>query len=362
MIEIRRWSLNEFEQAQPQWDALVAKLGFPGLFLCWHWQQQWWRCWSWGQELCLFAAYRGGELVGILPLYLTTVRYKSVIPSRRLQFIGNCWRGMTTVRSEFLDVIVADDDPQADQICAELAARVMEEVSFDEWVVQDCLDSSRLGRWLAARANGYLRCEAKEQASYVDLQQEFDGYLNQLSRNTRRQAFNKRRILDELGRVEFVSGQTANYFTALAQLHHMRWHAPLFHNGAEHFHQAVNQALLSPLSSLICLDGVPISAIYCLDWQQRCYFIQAGFNVTLDKRLSLGLMHLLYSIEDGLGHYQSLELLVGRGMQSDYKLKLASDARQLSSWRWLKSPMMAGLFERYDQIKGESQPSLERQP
>jgi CelD/BcsL family acetyltransferase involved in cellulose biosynthesis len=353
MFEARRWLLDDFDQAEAVWDELVAGLPFPGLFMSWQWQRQWWRQWGRDHELCLFAAYQGEQVVGILPLFLSRAWLRGVIPVRRLQFIGNYWRGPTTVRSEFLDVMMAKGHPDAEVICDTLAQKVLCDVVFDEWVLQDSLLPSSIGKWAAQQPGGYLRTESEECAPYVGLSLGFEGYLSCLSKNNRRQAYHKRRVLEQLGEITFLSVDSPRYFLALEQLHHIRWQSPLFHRGAEEFHRRICRQFDSSLSSILCLDGEPISAIYCLALGDQGYFLQGGFDGQLDKRLSLGLMHLLYAIESAHGRFETLELLAGGGMQEDYKQKLANGQRTLGCWRWIRNPALVWLFERFDALTSD---------
>jgi CelD/BcsL family acetyltransferase involved in cellulose biosynthesis len=98
----------DWQAHEDQWTKLLEQSGQDPLFLSWEWMTIWWRVFGDKptNSLCLLAAHRDGELVGIAPLYLSTTR-RFGLSVRSLQFIGQSWRDGNVISSEYLDVIAA---------------------------------------------------------------------------------------------------------------------------------------------------------------------------------------------------------------------------------------------------------------
>src|SRR5437016_2303222 len=56
------------------WDALHAAARAASVFNSWLWQLEWWRAYGGGRRLRILVATRGGETLGILPLYVDQTR------------------------------------------------------------------------------------------------------------------------------------------------------------------------------------------------------------------------------------------------------------------------------------------------
>lgn len=73
-----------------------------------------------------------------------------------------------------------------------------------------------------------------------------------------------------------------------------------------------------------------MSVLYDIRMGSVQYNIQMGFKHDLSKRLSLGLIHLGYAIEEAAREGVLVyDCLAGRGMRNDYKRNLATRSRPL---------------------------------
>ncbi|WP_240466314.1 hypothetical protein, partial [Arhodomonas sp. KWT] len=125
------WDEAAFAAARQSWERLVAASDADPLFLGWDWLYGWWRHFGvpGGAALRLLAVHDGdGSLCGIAPMMVTAERVRGVLPSRRLQLVGNFWHGAETLPTEYADFIVRRD-------CAEAAADVLLEclLGQDQW-------------------------------------------------------------------------------------------------------------------------------------------------------------------------------------------------------------------------------------
>ena len=107
-IRVQQWDEEKFFSSRNEWNDLIDRSSADPLFLSWEWQSSWWHFFSDEKmKLRLYVATTSdGQLVGIAPLYSTNLTFKNIIKTTRLQFIGNCWRGKSTMPSELLDFIV----------------------------------------------------------------------------------------------------------------------------------------------------------------------------------------------------------------------------------------------------------------
>src|SRR5690606_22510094 len=146
-------------------------------------------------------------------------------PVRRLQFIGNCWRDIGTMRSEHLQFIVRRDvaRPVTDALLQHLAAHG----GFSEFVLTDVKLASETYRGAAARADlGYRRSGTVQHSSYIDTRASFSDYLRSLGKGHQRRLYKQRTRLESLGVVAIRSAthrEMRGYLETLDMLHAKRW-------------------------------------------------------------------------------------------------------------------------------------------
>ena len=329
-IQVRLWSESEFSSNAQVWGDLMSRAECDRLFLSWIWQWNWWSTFGAanGLELRLYAAYQGDALVGLAPMFLNVGRQRSV-NIRRLQFIGNIWRGPMTMRTEYLDLIV--DRNCKHQVTAVLLRRMMKDKSWDELILTDLeLRSSVYPSLKGVAESSTIRMPANYQSYEVSCEQSFAQYLGRLSQNARRKLYGQRSKLGQYGtvRVEYFDPQDfQSFFDVLNELHQHRWGRPFFVGLMREFHQSLLsqfEQLGRSRLSVMYVGQQPVSAMYSLIVEGREYHLQGGFNAEFARSLSLGSLHLGYSIErafaDGV---EVIDLLVGGGRSTDFKRHFA---------------------------------------
>ncbi len=360
-IQVTRWSERAFAEGRSAWNRLLRDSQADPLFLGWEWQYSWWSVFGrrLGESLNLYAAYSGGELVGLAPLYMRRSRLRGVWPLRRLQFIGNCWQDVGTMRSEHLEFIVRE--AVARPVTAALLRHLRQEVGYDELVLSDIRQASET--FIAANAPnrgelGYLRTSAPSSSYYIETSATFDRYLASLGKGHQKRVFKQRSRLTATGQVSVRAAppsETVRHLELLDRLHARRWGSALFNAPR----WAFNRMLISRLQqndavelSVLSLDEHPVSMLYLLTAGGRQYYLQGGFDEQFGRRVSLNLLHLGYLIERAFAdtHIERFYLLAGGGKNTDYKQHLASGAVGITDLQFVRAPALRLAYYVYDRL------------
>jgi L-malate glycosyltransferase len=348
---LREWSEEEFESSREQWEALLEQSAADRLFMSWEWQHGWWKHFAGrlGLRLRLVALYDHlGNLAGLAPFFEHRPRLPTGLSVTRLEPIGNTWRNSSTMRSEYLSVIVRED--VSDEAARRLLLHLRDDIPWDELVVQDWNSKAPGDRaFYEVIGTRSLVSELTEplldETRFISLEHGFDYYAKQLSGNARRALLNQRVFLESLGalRIEYANAQEVpEYFHDLNRLHALRWGENVFSGERLAFHielatQLAHQGKLR-FSRLLLNDEV-LSVLYHLRGGTREYNLQMGFNDRFQaNRLSLGLLHLGYAIEAAsLDGMQAVDLLAGAGKHGLFKQRFAPEAHQLVRRRYARS-------------------------
>jgi len=310
-------------------------------------------------QLKLLAATNdAGELVGLAPLFLSKVKSKKFIVTRRLQFIGNCWRGKATMRTELLDFI--SDTSCAKDVVNAFFQHINKLRDWNELILSDLKKDSDTYK-LVIKEKLLLKCHyrrAEEYASfYIDTTDSFDSYLKQLGKNTRLRLFNRRKNLEKLGKAVFTVNQNDNIsrqFERLNQLHAQRWGSPVFTGVRLHFNETLAKLMAEKdaLSfSTITFDNKPVSIQYNYVINNHKYNIQAGFDESFHKKIALGYLHFGYEIEHASHNaITSYDLLAGGGKNTSYKEHLTKRNVQIINLQIIRNPIVKLLYKLYDAL------------
>lgn len=361
-IHIQQWDEETFLRSRNEWNKLLEQSGANQLFLSWEWQSSWWKIFSETNkmELRLYVATTDdGMLVGIAPLYLTTVSIKSFLKSKRLQFIGNCWREKSTMPTELLGFI-ADKTLVSDVIRA-LYAHISSLKSWDEFIIPFLDTQSETYQLLLNEnllAGCYLRSAEKYNSYYLKLQGEFQDYTKGLGKNTRLKFINRRKIFDGLGDISFdrmLAGDIDGKFNLLNSLHGLRWNKPVFEGKRLEFNTLVARLLAERDClnfSVLSLNNQPVSIQYNFIVDKHNYNIQAGFDESFHKKISLGYLHFGYEIEASFNQqYTMYDFLAGEGKNIQYKERLTNDYLQMIDLQVVRKPALKILYKFYDWIE-----------
>jgi CelD/BcsL family acetyltransferase involved in cellulose biosynthesis len=359
-LTLRRWSVDEWLSNEAAWSALLARSRADPLFLSWEWLTQWWQCFA--GELAaipqILAFYRGGDLVGVAPLYRRRVMRSGMLPASSVQLMGVSWRDPGPAMSEYLDVVAAEGDAQAVR-CA-CARELLEEATWTEWVI----GFTAAGRhwreafaWLDSRRQ-YVR-DLDRSASYqADLSEGFAPYLRSLGQSTRRSLWGLRRRLAVQAKVRFevlTAEEIDAGFSDLNRLHQLRWKTPAFVGSRFVFHRNVARRLASRgelVASRLRVGGQVVSVLYDIRKGASQYNISLAFNPAFNRKVSLGLLHLGYAMEAAAEcQVATYDLLAGRGQHSDYKRHMSQRIRELSCVQVLRGHLLPPLYRWHDRVR-----------
>lgn len=339
-LKILEWTEEQFKNSRNQWNTLLDESNSDPLFLSWEWQHTWWKVFSDPKTMHLklyVALDETDTLVGIAPLYLSTVKIKKLIPVRRLQFIGGCWRGMTTMRTELLSFITKKSI--SENIVKAFYQYINLQSCWDEFVLADTpvkSDTFQVLKHQKPLARSYYRIADKIDGYYLAINNSFDEYLKTLGKNTRLKLFNRRKILEECGLIKFeISCPDAidEKFDLLNRLHAERWGGPVFTGNRLKFNKTVAHLMADNnnlIFSTLYVNGNPVSIQYNYIKNHHEYNIQAGFTESFHKKLALGYLHFGYAIEAAYKNNISVyDFLVGEGKNSQYKAHLTASSYEL---------------------------------
>ena len=365
------WDENLFLSSQDEWQKLLENSNADPFFMSWQWMSQWWI--NWGSrssdKLYLIAIYLKDELVGIAPLYIYEATYlKGWISIKRLQFLGSRFSGSSGTRSEYLGTIVKRGlETEVNSLISQV---ILKNRGWDEIILSDLVKSDCFYQIIIDDAdNNNLRTRKLEsEASYsIRTRGSFTKYLESLGKNTRLKLFNRRKALAELGSIslEYVDLRKGDeIFQGINEFHLSRYGKPAF----SELNIAILRKVIDSLpeaarlkcSSLLKVDKRPVSAMVNIFLEGRIYNIQLGFQEDLDKRISLGTLHLGYTIEMAFKSEEitCFDLLAGQGKSSDYKSRVARQHSILESFQILRNPIIRLIYFVNDKRKGNYKKSV----
>lgn len=361
-IHIQQWDKDKLFRSRDEWNNLLKRSNSDQLFLSWEWQSCWWKFFSdtADMKLNLFAVITDdGTLVGLAPLYTMTVTTKKILKTKRLQFIGNCWRGKSTMPTELLEFIV--DKKHSTMAIRAIYNHISSLKHWDEFVIPFLDMQSETYQLLFKEKflpGCYLRHAEKYNSYYLDIQGEFQDYARNLGKNTRLKFINRRKLFDGLGDTSFERMETENIdakFELLNTLHSIRWNKPIFHGNRLEFNKAV-AGLLAERNclnfSILSLNNKPISIQYNFIINKHSYNIQAGFDESFHKKISLGYLHFGYEIEASFDQQDTTyDFLAGEGKNTQYKERLTDTHLVTTDLQIVRNPVIKTVYKIYDHIK-----------
>ncbi len=366
------WDEKRFLSSQSEWQYLLENSNIDHLFMSWQWMSQWWI--NWGSRssdsLYIIAVYIKDELVGLAPLYIYESTYlKGLIPIKRLQFLGSRYTGSSGIRSEYLGTIVKKGlEIEVNTLVSRI---ILKNQCWDEIVLSDLVKGDYFHQSIINIAdNNRLRTRklASDDCFSVNTEGSFTGYLETLGKNTRLKLFNRRKALAAHGNValEYVDLRNCDdIFQCINEFHLVRYDKPAF----SELNIAILRKVIDSLpesahlkcSSLLKVDKKPVSAMANIFLDGKIYNIQLGFMEGFDKRISLGTLHLGYTIEMAFEseEIKSFDLLAGEGKSSNYKSHLAQQQSTLESIQILKNTIVRLLYCVNDSLKGNYTKSID---
>ena len=360
-ICILQWDEEKFLRSKDEWNELLSRSNADALFLSWEWQATWWKVFSDPENMTLhiFAATASdGKLIGLAPLYSSTVTTKK-IKTNRLQFIGNCWRGKATMLTELLDFIV--DKSNSKNITRDLCVDIFSQEHWDEFILPYLSLQSETYQSLIENklySKCYFRHAEKYNSYYLNTQGEFKKYTENLGKNTRLKLINRRALFEKLGNTTYermLSDNIDDKFDLLNNLHSKRWTKPVFDGDRLLFNSTIAKLMAKKNClnfSTLSIDNEPVSIQYNYVVNQHNYNIQAGFDEEFHNKISLGYLHFGYEIEASFHEKINVyDFLAGEGKNTQYKERLTNSYLGMVDLQIIRNPILKTLYRLYDFFK-----------
>lgn len=331
--EVGELTEEQFALYKNEWQQCLKQSSADPIFSSWAWCFSWWKTWSEKYELklCILLVYSENDLIGIAPLYYYNAKRNFGPSGYQLQFIGNAWRIGPSVRSEHSNFIIRDG--HVEKVIGKIR-HFLKQKAVQDLVIQDhspCLktDLKKLGVKMTTRES--------DRGVSLDVTGKFQDWINSMGKNTRLKVYNRRNYLKD--RIESIEVPYSDdkgkddFFNLLCELHQgRRQEQPTVHE--LNFH--ANFAKLAipdikPIYSLLKVDGQTVSLIYDIMADDRRYNLQCVFVEGFDKKVSLGLLHLGYVVEDAFKDpsVKIYDFLAGDGKNTFYKERLMGDAGRI---------------------------------
>jgi CelD/BcsL family acetyltransferase involved in cellulose biosynthesis len=216
----------DLARLQGRWNALLEASSADSIFLTWEWIESWRAAGGASVEPLTIVVWDGeGELVGLAPLYLASMRLGGIVAYRTLRVLGDYQSG-----AEYLDWILARDrEEEAARLIVDALAR-----QRSRW---DCIWIPNLAGWTGAcdriaaacLEGGFYAGRRGIDFSAVDLPGDYESYLRSVSHNLRSTLRRQgRRVFDGPDvSFELLSREAdlPPFLDALVDLNHRRWSA-----------------------------------------------------------------------------------------------------------------------------------------
>ncbi|HET7197485.1 MAG TPA: GNAT family N-acetyltransferase [Burkholderiales bacterium] len=324
---------DAFAALAPDWNRLHAEARLASVFNSWIWQFQWWQVYGAGRPLRLLVAREGGQVLGLLALYVQSTRILGM-PVRVLRLVGT---GGDTNPDDLGPLL---ERGRAQPVAHELARAALALRDVDVLLLTDLAPDCpfRVAVESGARLAGRgLFATRSERIALIRLPRSWDEYLQSLSGHHRAGMRYKRRKLAREHATRFFAWDDAagldRAFERLAELHLRRW-APF--GGSEsfasveylEFHRRVMRACLPRgWLRLYCLEvgGAIAAMMYAYRFRGVVYCVQTGFDPAL-ARLKVGNVLFGHVLEHAIGEGNAaFDFLRG---DHDYKDQLATAHRE----------------------------------
>lgn len=312
---------ESFAEVGEAWDTLVRAMPRPSPFLLHGWLREWWRHYGEGCTLAVQAAFRGGTLVGALPLLIHSRRGLRVAT-----FLGSR-------QSALADLLLAEgEDPAVAAVLVARAAAAGQDYADLFGLPADCRLAAVLG---PSRLDLFKRIDAP----VLDLSRGWEAtYRAKTTSKKRNLHRRRRRQLAGLGKLEVSLARTRRELEPALEkafrIHALRWQGRPDGSGfvtptGLRFHRASILALADidvPRIVTHEIDGRAIAFHYYFALQGRMYLHRIAFDPAF-ARFSPGLVNVLDTLEIGVA--EGLTQVEFLGGAERYKLELADRTEPL---------------------------------
>ncbi len=219
---LRTWT--EFDGLSETWNDLLERSESASIFLTWEWIQSWRAAIRDSVEPYVVVVRRNnGELAGIAPLYVASVKVLHTLTFRMLRYMAD-----TATGAEYPDWI-ADAKDEA-EICDAISVHLKK--NRKDW---DVIWLSTVAGWtgaekriqISAERNGLFVQSRHCEFTYIELPAELSEFENRLSAKSRQRLRRTTRRIRDLEGVTIEKcchqEELSIHLAALFELHQLRW-------------------------------------------------------------------------------------------------------------------------------------------
>lgn len=327
-------SIDEIEPGQ--WQSLWQAADAPSVFTRREWLTAWWRTWSEGRELRIYAAHVDGRLVGLLP---TAWPHNSPGPPPPVVLLGD-------EHADYGAVLVAKDVPEAFAALAGAACRELPRRGslLLRDIRSDSSHAAYLEHWARQVASKWCCIGAVPCPRTMLSPERVQAIINKdsLRRHTRK--------LNALGEVSIQQLTEADEILprldAFFSQHVERWAST---NSPSLFRKEQNRALYRELTrelggsgallfTEISLDGVPVAFHFGFVSENDFIWYKPSFSVALSKVSPGEVMIRELFLWAAAQELQGFDFT--RGGES-FKQRFSDHEREARTYRYFSSPAVA---------------------
>lgn len=333
-------TFEDFYSLHEKWNALLNESPVNSFFLRWEWLYNWWKAYKEDKyNLCILLVFKGDELIGIAPFYIIKKNWKNILTIRRLMFLGT---KEGSVISEYMDIIYKAGEEEA--VIREIAEFIVQQDLCDD-IFFNLIDASSKTIPLLEQTASDMKflhiIHSKVESPYINLQNNYNDFLNGLSSSMRHKIRNNNKKLKEYKNIVFRKTSNISEFDAdfeeFIRLHQFRWESKKFPGSFSGGRFKDFQKLVMPEMfknghlelRFLSVSGRNIAALYNINYNNKISFYQAGLDASFDNKLAPGLLLHNYSIQEaikaGLREYDFLLM----GNMDSYKKHWAKEHRYL---------------------------------
>lgn len=322
-----------FEKLRDEWRQLQDSSGNDCVFLTWEWLYTWWCHLAEDRRLFIVTVRQNGRLIAIAPFAIRPSQWKRLLPFKAVEFLGSGYVG-----SDYLDIIVRKgaEAEALDEIAVQLERHrlllQLSNVRDAGTVVHNLVDRLQERLWRHSRV-------VVDQCPHIDLRDKtYDDFMASLGKAHR---YNVRRRLRNLHKQFHVELRRADdehsrreTLKFLIEHHLERWStrggSSGFHTRALiDFHEAFTRTALAQgwlRLFQLTLDDRPVAAFYCLNYRDKFYYYQTGFDKAFSA-YSVGLTGIAMLVEGAVAEgVCEFDFLHGN---EDYKYLWTKNDRQI---------------------------------
>lgn len=340
---------DAFRSLEEKWTSLLSESKLSSPFLTWQWMYRWWLNYKNKYEtppqlLIITAAENEAKLDFILPLFIR-VNTRYGIKFKQIKLLGTDFES-----SDYLDIICRPDFA-SDKIRKIFNSPQIKDIfnAMDMLSFNNLKSSSRLYKLRDQLFSGIsktIHSGITSTCPYLPLPENEDALLKSVSKNMKSSLRRTRNKIkkDESFKMYLVENEAElpDLIKALFELHHLRFSDQ---NKATKFIYEVRGAFHTEMSRyflntdilkffVVTFNDQPIGMLYCLEYNKRLMYMQAGFDPKFAK-YALGNQLILFAVNYAIDH-NCVEFDFMRGSEA-YKYKWTNKVRYLYKLEYARS-------------------------